>query len=530
MPRGDLADRFRHYTSRVNFGDRALQLTVASILLVIALIGAIVNTGSDSTEDGSTLAGESNENVPTAGALPTVGPLDIKGGATAGPGGTSSGTVTDPGGGDTGGAAVTGKNARGVTDKEIVIGAAYDRNAGGLNKALGIQGVGQIDGKRAVEVLRDHYNKRGGIAGRKIRIVFHEFDSLSGQTLDQISQQICTTFTQDNKVFAAFAGGPDTLNTCLNKAGVVQVGSAGGLSDSQTYRQFPLMMHINGPGMDRMAKFYVDQLHARGYYSRVRQGQPKAPIKIGVVSWDDPVFDRAIEAFRKALAVHGLKLSAVAQPHRYQSEAEIVDSFAGIRSAVVKFKTEGITHVQFLSTSNAIEQLIFYQDSDLQQYYPRYGLTSIDGSQAIIPIFENASGKGAAARTFTDSVGIGWNPLFDVTKAEYTGSKELAKLRECKSILKHETYDDPARNKEVAAGYSCDGFAYVKAALEKPGTSFLNQKTWVQGAEGLGSLESAITFDMGTRVGRHDGMNAVRDMLYFPNCNCFKYTSGQKKV
>jgi hypothetical protein len=35
---------------------------------------------------------------------------------------------------------------------------------------------------------------------------------------------------------------------------------------------------------------------------------------------------------------------------------------------------------------------------------------------------------------------------------------------------------------------------------------------------------------MKTSADRHDGMNAIKDLRYHEDCNCFHYTSGLKKV
>src|SRR5439155_12805841 len=83
--------------------------------------------------------------------------------------GASPGTIS---GGSNIAVAAPGKNAQGVTDKDIQIGVIYADNAGAANAAIGAAGVGQIDSKRAWDALFAELNAHGGIAGRKAVPVF----------------------------------------------------------------------------------------------------------------------------------------------------------------------------------------------------------------------------------------------------------------------------------------------------------------------------------------------------------------------
>src|SRR5437867_1963178 len=113
--------------------------------------------------------------------------------------------------GTAGPAAPRGPVGPAVTGGTIKIGLAYDKNAGALNQAYGFAGVGQIDGKRAWETLVDTVNKSGGVNGRQLEIVWHVLDQLDGKNQDTVAQEMCATYTQDNKVYAAFVTGIDAL-------------------------------------------------------------------------------------------------------------------------------------------------------------------------------------------------------------------------------------------------------------------------------------------------------------------------------
>lgn len=273
----------------------------------------------------------------------------------------------------------------------------------------------------------------------------------------------------------------------------------------------------------------ADNLAAEGFYGENRDNAAELPTKIGVASYDEPVFRRAVDTLESQLDSNGIQLEEKAFVRRAQSEAELADEVAQIRQAVLQFKASGVTHVQFFATNNAFMQLTFWQQADDQEYYPRYGLTSIDAAQAVSPILDSAQGEGTAAKTFQDAVGVGFNPLFDVPREDYSGDDESAALRRCKEILDHESYDDAARNKEAIAATICDRAFYFRAAVEAGGPS-VTPASWLDGVANVGELESALTFDMQTTADRHDGVSAIRIVSFFDDCTCFHYTSPLKRV
>lgn len=555
----ELGERIRDAVSRFSLRDRPTQIALVSIVVVLALIVAVVAWPSGEEEElagsrgGETVDDVSGDplEVPEGEAPVDGGDVgdDRSGPSDSSSSGGSSGSVGsegsaggasgpeaagEPGGGAPPTAAEcapgTGaENAPGASDSEIKVGIVYDPDAGALNTAFGFAGVGQIDQKRAWDELVKHLNDTGGVCGRRVTPVFNEQSQLEGESQEQQAQQNCTAFTEDDRVFGVWESGNNTLRECLTEARVVQNAGGTGLSDAQTYDRFPYLVETGMPGQTRLARFGVDELEAEGYYAENRPNQAALPRKIGVVAYNDPVFKRAVDALETSLSSEGLALEEKALIRRAQSEAEIADEVAQIRQAVLQFKAAGVTHVQFFGTTNAFLQLTFWQQADDQEYYPRYGLTSIDAAQALAPVLDSAQGEGTAAKTFVDAVGVGWNPLFDVPREDYSGDKESEALQRCKEILDHETYDDPSRNKEALAAIACDAAFYFRAAVEAGGPS-VTPESWLRGVANVGQTPSALTFDMVTTADRHDGMGAIRVLRFFEDCTCFHYTSPLKKV
>ena len=465
----------------------------------------------------------------TGSAAPRPSGARVATGAAAGPAGAASAPAADPGSGAT--ASGGGASAQGVTDTAIKVGLAYDKNAGALNTAFGFAGIGQIDQRKAYEAIIDHINKTGGVGGRKLEPVYFVSDQLSGKTAEQNAQEACATWTQDNKVFATFSTGTTTLISCLNKAGVVQVGSSAGLLTSQDLAKFPLVVEIGVPATDSLGRFVVEDLVAQGFYREGRApATTLAPLKYGLVAYDSPAFKAGAATMKAALAENGLKLSEEVYIARAETPDDIAREANDIRAAALRFKERGITHVQFLQTNNAFLGLTFFQSADKLDYRPRYGLTSADGAQALIGTLD-AGGDGTSRRQFEKAVGMGHLPLRDVPVADYTGDAESPELRKCKEVLASAAdggFSDGARNKESIAAYVCDTAFYFKAAVEAGGP-VVNTTSWKAGVSKITQMGSATTFLLRTEKQR-DAPGAVRSFGYFTDCSCFHYTGPTRRV
>jgi hypothetical protein len=316
----------------------------------------------------------------------------------------------------------------------------------------------------------------------------------------------------------------------MTKAGIVQVANGTGLSDSETFKSFPYLVETGVPALDRMVRFKADAMKNAGYYAEGRDGPlpPTTPFKLGVVLYDYPVFQRALATMKKELQARGITIAESIAINPAESTDQTGDEIAAIRQASLKFKSDNVTHVEFLATNNAFLQWEFAQSSENQLYRPRYGLSSNDGGQALATLL-----AGDAPNQLKNSVSAGWFPLFDVTPGDYTGDKELPTLRRCKKVLSDagETFGDgdPTRNKEAQAASICDSFFYFQAAVNLGGHQVTPQ-SWLAGAAKLEGLGSAATFVLKTTAERHDAPGAYKDAKWADDCSCFHYTSDVHPV
>lgn len=532
-------------------------MSAAVLMFVVAACGTTVEAAEEAlvsnggvADDGFTLTPDTRSSStvpPGTSSGPTTRPSNTDSGAgtspAAGTDAGTAGTAAPPPGGDvpvgpTVPPTASGPVGPGVDDSTIKIGLVYNTNAGAANAAYGFAGIGQIDQKKAWELLVKHVNDTGGVAGRELVPVWYAFDELGGKRGEQLAQEACAAWTQDDEIFAAVSAlgglGPDTdtLAACLTEAGVALVDFGTGMAHRDTFERYPHLVDVGTPALDNVARSAVDDLGAQGFYDEARPGTMPVggEIEVGLLAYDEPGFRAAADALESSLRGRGVDLAEKVFVRRAETSDQIGAEAAAIQSAALRFKERGITHVQFLMTSNAFGQFTFWQSADGLQYQPRYGLTSMDAAQALTATFESAR-PGGPARQFDMAVGLGWGPLRDVPRADYSGNAESAELRRCKEITAPSAgsgFDDAARAKEIIAAAFCDPLFYFVAATDAGGPT-PNLDSWHRGVASISGLGSASSFLLRTERQR-DAVGAARDFAYFSDCNCFHYTSETRRL
>lgn len=523
---------------------------IALLLGATALLAACGTTTSleeqqaalrtvDAGSGGSGLAGDG---VAAADGLVPTDDLALGDAAAPGsPGGVTGTGAGSPSAAGTGGAAATGggasttgggaqgpaaadekpsASAPGVTATEIKIGLVYDKSAGYVNAALGYGGIGQVDTKRAYDTLIADVNNRGGILGRKLVPVYHVFDSAGpdANTPPEVNEQrMCTTFTE-NRVFATFVTGGETFTRCMNKLGIVRIGN--GAVDSQLIAESPLLVVLNVT-LDRAARFTTTRLGERGFYDQGRGGEKN--VKVGLIRYDAPEFERAARVVKEELKKQGRELAGEIAIKEAETVDQIQDETTATRAAALQFKSDGITNVQFLSDGRAYLEVTFMQNAEKQLYRPRYGLNSSSGGQALATLL----GSDAQAQ-LAESLQVGWFPIFDVERSQYSGDNATQAFQRCIKLLSDAgerfTEGDPTRNKEAQAAFYCDLVGYLSEAATRAGVNLTPQTFMERGVATIDGLDSAATYVLSTSK-RRDGYSGVKYARWVDGCTCFRYES-----
>jgi hypothetical protein len=183
------------------------------------------------------------------------------------------------------------------------------------------------------------------------------------------------------------------------------------------------------------------------------------------------------------------------------------ESSGGQQAVVLRFQTEGITHVIGAA-------LPFMTTAQSQHYYPRYFIrVAVDTIAQTAPASQLA---GAMAESLI--------PANDVGAEQDPGDPSPATTY-CKKVMKAAGQPYTERSELWVMESMCDSFFFVKDAIDASGT--LTTAGLRSGLESLRGRPSALTWvsQLGPGPGQHAAGHAMRDILYDAGCSCFKYTS-----
>jgi hypothetical protein len=465
-------------------------------------LGGPAQTGTGGVGSDSTISGG------------TTGPA-VTGGATGTSGGSANGTGTA--GGTSG--PVTGDGnapetqqalAPGITKDKVYLGIAYFPDAAASNAAIGASGANGGDQRDYSNAVIDDLNKRGGILGRKVVPIYFEIQSTSSEPVDSQLQKACDRWTKDNKVFAITFRGR-VLQECARKAGILITDGSG--EASSTYSRLPNMLDPGNLALDRLGGTTVSGLATQAYFKPAPEW---AAGKVGVITWDNPNYRAGIsQGYLPALKKLGLTA-----PVKYvqipQTVGNISDSSAAVSSAVLAFRSAGIDHVLIQDGPAGVFglgglTLLFLQNANSQQYYPRYGFNA--NNVPGFSIYPARQQHGMLAVDYGDYMpsqdeGISPNP---------------ARTR-CLRIMKEHGVTANDQTTYATAGAACDSIWFVETLLKR--APQLTLQGAITAAEGLGTT-FVSTLVYGTRFGpgRHDGADRARNAKFDDACSCMKYTS-----
>jgi hypothetical protein len=261
------------------------------------------------------------------------------------------------------------------------------------------------------------------------------------------------------------------------------------------------------PSWSRFAPAFVDRLVGQSYFSswNTTTGKPGvAPSKVGFLCPDTPTGHRVGALIRQQLTRVG---------HTPSAETYYSTSNADVTGYVLRFKTDGITHVLMCD----LGLFVFAEQAETQRYRPRYGVSTFNTPvlflQGVVP---DAQLSGA--------VGSGFDPTLDVDDARDAGAGAFPAAARCRALAaKHGV--SYAADRRFARGVlydTCDIIGLIIASAKRvnalDGTSI---KLGI-GLEGT-TLQSAVTFASGLSSTVHAMPAATRDIFFEDGCRCFQY-------
>ena len=499
------------------------------VLVAMMLATACGSTVPESARVGGqpvSGVGDTGLGVPTEVAGEEAG---VSGGGGLGTGTTGTGTDGGTGAGGTdidggGGGGKGGKGGKGtggtalgpgITDKKIFVAIGYS-DAGAANQAAFGTPL-DADARKPYTAMIKEINEAGGILGRDVEPIFFEFSAATtARPLDQQSQAACAPWHQDHEVFfMLYVDSSGILQQCTEKAGGVTLGPIGS-SLPETYQKFPHYVEIAGMDFVRAGRVTATGLKQSGYFD----GAPR----IGIVSWDAPDYKAALEqGYLPALQKLGYGLATepafVPSP---QNVNDLAASSADVNNAVLRFQTQGITHVMILGGESGLcggscIETLFLQRAQQQQFFPRYGFNAANNAQT------GASAGIYPREQLRRSVVVEWSagdPLAD------QGYKVNQPREKCYEIMRKRGVPLGNVNEQGLARFACDQFWFIQAAIGRMGNAPLNSDNFIGGVNKLGSsYPSANAFATNFSAQQHDGIAAARNMSFQDSCNCYQWTT-----
>ena len=452
-----------------------------------------------------------------AGGSGSVGSAGVTGG-TADAGSTAGATL---GGGTTGTASGQQPRAPGPQPKAagsgpLTLGLVVP--SGDPARAFGFDTRSEDYGKIA-NALIDDLNERGGLAGRKVKAVVRESsqDDQSEEAQTRQGNEICQSLTQDEQVdLVAAAGNSGAFYaiSCYANARTPILMPGNALDDQMMTQYAPWLLPPFAQNMTSVAASLPGALRDRGVMTR----------KIGILAFEMPQSKRVVEGtFKPAIERNGGKvLQTVYMSVGYQ------DVSAGVSSAVLQFKSQGIDLVLPSFASGGGVPAVFMHEAETQNYRPRYGLSSMDA-----PIIIDSVANAPAAQ-LANAIGFGHWPALDVEQSEMaTTSNE----RRCWNIVNKRLgtrYSD--RNfgdgQGMAALDLCELLWLLEAALAPwKGQAF--DPARVHAAMGaLGRSYTPVSLPASHFAPRRPDGSAVNRQFRFDasGCSCFTYRGGWRPI
>jgi hypothetical protein len=414
----------------------------------------------------------------------------------------------------------------GVTAKTITIGVIYATNSAVAQAALGNTSATQGDVKGEAEAVIRDINNHGGVRGRQLVALFHAVDATSTATSEEVAQQACADFTQDHKVLAVFGASTPTLRSCLARLNVLNAtATLSGLSDAQ-YAASPLYYDAQALSTDTATRNLVEALVRDNYFTpwNTSSGAPgNAPVKVGVIVPDQPQWDAVVSnVLIPRLAAHGITVAPkdVQRWHFPESTSGDGQSVAEIQSAVLRFRSDGVTHVLPMEVNSLA---FFAQPAESQRYRPRYGLSTAANPQSF-------AGNLIPYAQLNGAMGLGWSPALDLPPAAnpengpYSGPGRAY----CLKVLTDANFSFPDSTAKAVGLVVCDLLYSARDAINAiPAGAGINGPNYIRSVEGFGERFPIAALPKGRFApGKHYPVELGYRWAFDPDCPCMHYIGG----
>lgn len=477
--------------------------------------------GLSTTADPLSVSGEA-----AGSGLTTFGETALTAPRAGQPAGSNSGQVGGPRAQSPSTFGAAGKDGIGVTAKDVFVGMTYTTGSEAAAGAFGAD-VKVGDTKSYIDAAVKYVNSTGGIRGRRLTPVFAQEDATSGENRDAQAQARCERFTVDNKVFAVLDSSPrESFLACVQKTAINVAGfESNGYSQAQ-FRRYRDFFDVNTLTVEQQYGALVPSLQRQnwftGWNTAAGSSAPQVEPVLGVLSVDDQRFKPVTEKVllpALAKAGHPVSKDNVVYLFSGNSTSETSRTITEIQSAVLRFRSNGVTHVVIFDNNGGVT-LFFGQNAENQNYRPRYGITTANYVQALI------EGGNLNPRQARGAAGLGYLPLIDLRPQDnpVDGPYSNATRRLCLDIYRKAGIDVSNFNARAVAFNFCDKilfFAHVARKVDGPLTRDAFRREVERLVTSYPTTALQVTrFD----AAHHYGVGRGYDIRFDDGCTCQKYS------
>jgi hypothetical protein len=398
----------------------------------------------------------------------------------------------------------------------IYVGVMTENDAATVSKGLGLVDINPGNQEADATAIAGSINKAGGLYGRTLVPEFYNESTFSMlANPDSQAAAACSHFTEDRPVVALINAltiiDTPTFRSCFASHHVPLFDGSEQPTDTAALAQLGGdVVSMLSPSYTDVAPTLVDRLKAEGYFggwNTANGTSGSAPVKVGILTPNDPTGAEAAKLLSTALTSTGYPPADV-----FSFSASGAGSGTEA-SAVLQFKTRGITHV----IGTGLNSYLFMIAAQSQNYHPRYGVSTFNAPGILLQGSVNKAQLSGA-------LGIGTEPTVDVDAAHDPGFVSAGE-RSCLRTLRAAGQDFGSHRFPEAVGlFSCDVFGLLRdSALASDG---LNAAAIIHGVALVGPrFVPAETFTSGLGPGRFALAGSARDLGFSTQCECFRYLS-----
>lgn len=374
-----------------------------------------------------------------------------------------------------------------------------------LSAGFGNTPVSFGDGRLEAQAVVDDVNRNGGVGGRKI-VPF--FAAVQAQNANGAGlEAACRKLVEDDKVsvIASMFNVRSQLVECAKKGRAILLDVALGAGDDNLYRQYAdTLFTPTQLNLDSEQRLVISNASASGQLRRAKVGV--------VIQQDDQTFQRVYDRTIRPV------LTELGTPVQSSSIANAT-STNDIAAAVLKFKTDGVSHVMFSAGNGGIPALFFMQGAEQQAYAPQYLMGDSTNTWFV--------GDTAPRNQVRNITGAGTYPIANVNASQYATTPAEKRCLDVISAAGERLND---RHSSLTATFYCE-MLYGFAAIGGSVSGKLDNASFRSAYYRMGSNYPAITtFRSNLANGRNDNPATYRLLGWKQACSCITYLSDERPL